>query len=108
MGKSRRQVRIFLKDHSLVNSVGNAYADEILFEVGIHPKQRCNTLSEAERIRLLEAIGVVMRRKIDAVELADRGIEVKVRDDTQVRNRKNQPCFISSQLIARLRQWNFR
>ncbi len=92
MGKSRRQVRVFIKDHSLVNSVGNAYADEILFEAQIHPKRTCSSLDPAERERLYHAVLDVMRHGIEEVERADRGVDAKVRDHMKVRNRKDQPC----------------
>ncbi len=34
----RDQVRVFLLDKKALDSLGNAYADEVLFEAGIHPE----------------------------------------------------------------------
>lgn len=81
----RDQVRVFLLDKKALDSVGNAYADEILFEAGIHPKTFCRSLSRDDGRRLFAAIVRVMKEA--AAEVAARGepIEVKVRDFLKVR-----------------------
>ncbi|MEK7248865.1 MAG: DNA-formamidopyrimidine glycosylase family protein, partial [Bacteroidota bacterium] len=45
---SRKQVRVFINDHTILSSIGNAYADEILFDARIHPKTFVNKLSPQE------------------------------------------------------------
>ena len=40
----RDQVRVFLLDKKALDSLGNAYADEVLFEAGLHPKTFCRSL----------------------------------------------------------------
>ena len=37
----RDQVRVFVMDQSALSAIGNAYADEVLFAAGIHPKTPC-------------------------------------------------------------------
>ena len=81
----RDQVRAFLLDKKALDSLGNAYADEVLFEVGIHPKTWCRSIGHDDAVRLHDAIVKVLG---DAVaEVARRGepIEVKVRDFLKVR-----------------------
>jgi formamidopyrimidine-DNA glycosylase len=81
----RDQVRAFLLDKKALDSLGNAYADEVLFEAGIHPKTWCRSLGHDDAVRLHDAIVKVLG---DAVaEVARRGepIEVKVRDFLRVR-----------------------
>src|SRR6185503_4018450 len=56
----RDQVRVFLLDKKALDSLGNAYADEVLFEAGIHPKTMCRSLSHADAERLHAAIVKVM------------------------------------------------
>jgi formamidopyrimidine-DNA glycosylase len=87
----RDQVRVFLLDKKALDSLGNAYADEVLFEAGIHPKTFCRSLSPEDGARLHEAIGRVMREA--ASEVARRGepIEVKVRDFLKIRLREACP-----------------
>ncbi len=90
--KSRKQVRVLIMDQAAVSCIGNAYADEILFVAGLHPKTFCYQLKDEHIERLFNAIGEVMRWGIAAVENAQRPMEVKVRDHLRVRNRKDQPC----------------
>ena len=87
----RDQVRVFLLDKKALDSLGNAYADEVLFEAGIHPKTFCRSLTHDEGLRLHDAIVKVMK---DAVaEVASRGepIDVKVRDFLKVRRKQTCP-----------------
>ncbi|HEX9187770.1 MAG TPA: DNA-formamidopyrimidine glycosylase family protein [Vicinamibacteria bacterium] len=87
----RDQVRVFLLDKKALDSIGNAYADEILFAAGIHPKTFCRSLSHDEGVRLHGAIVAVMREAV--AEVAKRGepIEVKVRDFLKVRRKETCP-----------------
>ena len=89
---SRRQVRVMINDHTVLSAIGNAYADEILFEARIHPKTFSGRLSEEETDRLFAAIGSVMAWGTKMVEEAARPIQVKVREHLKVRNRKGEPC----------------
>lgn len=90
--RRRHQVRVFLMDKTALSAIGNAYADEILFAAGIHPKTPCYLLSEAEIEALYRAIGQVTAEAIEEIEARGEPTEVKVRDFLKVRNRKGQPC----------------
>jgi formamidopyrimidine-DNA glycosylase len=90
--KRRDQVRAFLMDKRALASIGNAYADEILFAAGIHPKTFCGKLAPEEVDALASAIGHVLRDAIAEIQLRDEPIEVKVRDFLQVRGRDGKPC----------------
>lgn len=81
----RDQVRAFLLDKKALDSIGNAYADEILFEAGIHPKTWCRSLSHDDGVRLHDAVVGVMRSAIEEVARRDEPPEVKVRDFLKVR-----------------------
>jgi len=90
--KSRQQVRVLIMDQAVVSCIGNAYADEILFAAGIHPKTFCYQLDDAAIATLHRSIIDVMRWGIAEVEKADQPLEIKVRGHLRVRNRKDQPC----------------
>ena len=93
LAKRRRdQVRPFLMDKSALASIGNAYADEILFEARLHPKTFVRTLSDDDRERLFVAIGKVLRAAIDEIARRNQPPEVKVRDFLAVRGRAGKPC----------------
>jgi formamidopyrimidine-DNA glycosylase len=81
----RDQVRVFLLDKKALDSIGNAYADEVLFEAGIHPKTWCRALGREDAGRLHDAIVHVMREAVAEVARRGEPIEVKVRDFLKVR-----------------------
>jgi formamidopyrimidine-DNA glycosylase len=87
----RDQVRVFLLDKKALDSIGNAYADEILFESGIHPKTFCRSLSHEDALRLHAAIVKVMHEAAAEVAARDEPIEVKVRDFLKVRRKETCP-----------------
>jgi formamidopyrimidine-DNA glycosylase len=87
----RDQVRVFLLDKRALDSIGNAYADEILFEARLHPKTFCRSLTHDEALRLHAAIVKVMTAAAAEVAARDEPIEVKVRDFLKVRLREVCP-----------------
>ncbi len=98
---ARKQVRVMINDHTVLASIGNAYADEILFDAGIHPKTFVGKLTGAELDRLHGSILSVIRWGIAEVEKAGQPIQVKVRDHMKVRNRKGEPCPRCGAIIRR-------
>jgi formamidopyrimidine-DNA glycosylase len=88
----RKQVRSFINDHRLLSSIGNAYADEILFEARIHPKTLVAKLTDDHLRTLYDAIRRVLTWATDEVNRAGQPIHVKVRDHLRVRNRRGKPC----------------
>ena len=90
--KKRNQVRVFIMDQTMLSAIGNAYADEILFEAGIHPKTPCCYLTASDRRKLYDAINAVIAWGIAEVEKADRPTEEKVRGHLRVRNRGGEAC----------------
>jgi formamidopyrimidine-DNA glycosylase len=92
IAKKRSQARVFIMDQAVLSAIGNAYADEILFEAGIHPKTSCSSLSAEKRRALYEAIKSVLAWGIAEVEAAGAPLEDKVRGHMRVRNRAGERC----------------
>jgi formamidopyrimidine-DNA glycosylase len=97
----RHQARVFLMDQAALSAIGNAYADEILFSAGIHPKTSCAVLTPEQRGKLYDSIRAVMAWGIDQVRKARQPIDVKVRDHMRVRGRKDEPCPVCGTKIRR-------
>jgi formamidopyrimidine-DNA glycosylase len=97
----RKQVRVFLMDQTKLSAIGNAYADEILFDAGLHPKTFCYQLDDTQVEQLYHSIRRVMDWGITQVRKAARPIDIKVRDHVKVRNRKDQPCPVCGKKIRR-------
>lgn len=92
IGASRRQARAFLMEQESLSALGNAYADEVLFEAGIHPKTMCPSLSQEQKVSLFKAIGTVIDSSIQIIRSAAPPLHQKMRDHMKVRNRKDEPC----------------
>ncbi|MFO0757932.1 MAG: DNA-formamidopyrimidine glycosylase family protein [Byssovorax sp.] len=90
--KRKDQVKVFLMDKSALDAMGNAYADEALFEAKIHPKTFVRSLSPEEIDRLHDAIVTVIAEASAEVARRAPPIDEKVRDFLKVRNRHGEPC----------------
>ena len=90
---TRRELRNLLMDQTFVAGIGNAYADEILWEAQLHPKRRVGTLNEEELFRLYRALREVIARGVREVEEGmPPELGTKIRDHMRVRGRKGKPC----------------
>ena len=87
------EIKGILTRGRVLSGIGNAYADEILFEAGIYPFRKKRALAEREKRRLLEAASIVVRWAMD--ELRPRvgaKIHRKIRDFLKVHNKGGEPC----------------
>jgi formamidopyrimidine-DNA glycosylase len=101
--RRRDQVRQFLMDKTALASIGNAYADEILFAARLHPKTFVKKLAPEDIDRLYTSIREVTARAIDEIAGRDLGVEVKVRDFLLVRGRAGKPCPTCGATIREVR-----
>jgi formamidopyrimidine-DNA glycosylase len=99
----RDQVRMFLMDKRALASIGNAYADEILFAARIHPKTFMRQLTDVDLDRLFGAIGQVLRHAVAVIQSREQPVEVKVRDFLAVRGRDGKPCPVCGTTIRAVR-----
>jgi len=103
IARRRDQVRAFLMDKRALASLGNAYADEVLFAAGIHPKTFCYKLDAAAVDALYAAIGRVLAEAIAEIRGRNEPPEVKVRDFLKVRGRDGRPCLVCGTTIRAVR-----
>jgi len=102
MAKKRRdQVRVFLMDKSAIDCLGNAYADEVLFAAGIHPKTFVRKLSEDDLGRLHGAIVGVTAEASAIIQLEQPPLYVKLRDFLKVRRKHKEPCPVCGTAIRK-------
>lgn len=90
--KRRDQVRVFLMDKGALDALGNAYADEVLFAAGIHPKAWVRELAADELARLYSALIEVLGDAVRTIAERRPPLADKVRDFLSVRNKAGQPC----------------
>jgi formamidopyrimidine-DNA glycosylase len=99
----RGEIKGVLTQQECVAGIGNAYADEILWQAQISPFRKRSALTPTEHNSLYEA----MRRTLsDAIDLlrtrVGNQIEVEVRDYLAVHGRGGQPCPRCGQAISEL------
>ena len=93
LARTRRdQAKVFLMDKAALDAMGNAYADEVLFEAGIHPKAMVRKLSDADLDRLHDAIVTVLDGARRVIAERAPPIDVKIRDFLKVRGRQGEAC----------------
>jgi len=52
----KQKAKVFLLDQRCIAGIGNIYADEILFQAGIHPEKTVDNLTEEKRKALWQAV----------------------------------------------------
>ncbi|MDD9952146.1 MAG: bifunctional DNA-formamidopyrimidine glycosylase/DNA-(apurinic or apyrimidinic site) lyase, partial [Zetaproteobacteria bacterium] len=62
--RSRRAIKTFIMDSSIVVGVGNIYACESLFAAKIHPEREARTLTQTEWSTLATTIREILKRAI--------------------------------------------
>lgn len=107
-GRSQRCLKAVLLDQKVIAGVGNIYADEALFQAGLHPGRTAATLSAAEWERLRRAVQSVLHRAIDARGSTIRnyvggsGLQGRYQARLQVYGRSGEPCRRCRTSIVRL------
>ncbi|MEW6661488.1 MAG: DNA-formamidopyrimidine glycosylase [Bacillota bacterium] len=105
--KSRRKIKDFLLDQTVIAGIGNIYADEILFTAALHPERPAATLTEEEVDKLYRAIisrleagirhrGASFRDYVDG-----EGRQGEFQTLLQVYGREGLQCFHCGSLISR-------
>ncbi|HTL27811.1 MAG TPA: bifunctional DNA-formamidopyrimidine glycosylase/DNA-(apurinic or apyrimidinic site) lyase [Tepidisphaeraceae bacterium] len=64
LARTKRAIKNVLLDQTVLAGIGNIYADEALFEAGIHPLARADKLNSEQARRLHAAIKKILRRAI--------------------------------------------
>ncbi|MCX8066744.1 MAG: bifunctional DNA-formamidopyrimidine glycosylase/DNA-(apurinic or apyrimidinic site) lyase [Anaerolineae bacterium] len=97
----RARLKPLLMDQRFLAGLGNIYADEVLWEAGLHPLRRADTLSPEEIERLYQALTAVLERAIrgGGTTLSDRrylrldGNPGDFASHLTVYGRAGQPCL---------------
>lgn len=103
----RTPIKSFLLDQKHLSGVGNIYACEALWEVGIRPTRQAQKISRPARRRLHGAIRDVLQRSIEArgTSVDDyvdaEGLKGGFQNELAVYGRLGQPCNRCGQPIVR-------
>jgi formamidopyrimidine-DNA glycosylase len=89
----RGQVKGLLTDQSLIAGLGNAYSDEVLWEVGLSPFKPAKSLTAQDVSRLHTAIVDILRAAVGRAEgLAAGKLKAEKKSGLNVHGRAGLPC----------------
>ncbi len=103
--RQKSKLKAVLLDQSVIAGLGNIYADEVLFQSGLHPERTVASLDESELEKLAAAVVSVLRHAISCqgTTLRDyvNGWNQKgtFQNCLMVYKRAGLPCRICGQLI---------
>lgn len=72
IGARRTAVKNVLMDQRFSAGVGNWIADEVLYQAGVDPRRRADTLDDGERRAIRRALGRIVRRAVEVDAHKDR------------------------------------
>ncbi|MFC2008735.1 bifunctional DNA-formamidopyrimidine glycosylase/DNA-(apurinic or apyrimidinic site) lyase [Chloroflexota bacterium] len=108
LSRHRIPIKAALLDQHIVAGIGNMYADEALFKVGIHPLAPANELTSDQVVRLWQAIRDVLERAIASQGASintywlPNGERGTAHDAFNVAHKKGAPCPNCSTPIERI------
>jgi len=106
LSRENRTMKRALTDPRIFSGIGNAYSDEILHRARLSPVKRTSQLTEAEIIRLYEAVRSSLTEWTDRLrdEVGD-GFPKKVtafRPDMAVHGKYGEPCPVCGSKVQRI------
>ncbi len=112
LAATRRPVKEVLLDQRCVAGLGNIYAAEALFAVGVNPKTRANNIPKAKVKRLWAVIRMLLESAIEAGSTIDVNPEsiagqyfgAAYAEALLVYDREGKPCVRCETPIVRIRQ----
>ena len=89
----RSQIKGVLTDQTVIAGVGNAYSDEVLWEVGMSPFKPAGSLASSEVARLHEAIVRTLRAAVErSAGTAAGELKAEKKSHLSVHGRAGLPC----------------
>ncbi|MFD2671692.1 DNA-formamidopyrimidine glycosylase [Marinicrinis sediminis] len=107
IGNKSTRLKAFLLNQAYIVGLGNIYVDEALFTARLHPERTIDTLTEAELVRLHEAIVTTLQTAVDQggssikSYVNGQGEMGMFQQQLRVYGRKNQPCHHCGQVIEK-------
>ncbi len=99
------QIKDVLVNSDFLTGIGNAYADEILFQAGIYPFWPCTSLSDDETEAVYNAMKLVLRQAIEKVtNRMGEDTSVIIRDFLKVHRMGGKPCPSCGAEISQVQQ----
>jgi formamidopyrimidine-DNA glycosylase len=108
--KNKKQaIKTALLDQTIIAGLGNIYADEVLFQTGIHPLSLAGSVTDKEAANLVVAIEKTLRKAIKhgGTTLRDyansEGVNGNYQHQSWVYGREDEPCRVCGTEIERMK-----
>ena len=98
-----------LLDQSVITGIGNIYADEICFRIGLHPSTRVEKLTKADLSKMYEAIlhclneGIAHNGTTISDFVGTKGDSGKHQKYLHIYGRTGDPCYVCNTVIKKTR-----
>lgn len=106
--KANKDLKTYLLDQSFVAGIGNIYANEICFKIGLNPLTPTKALDKKDINNLIKATREILSLAIEAggssikSYTSSLGVSGRFQQALQVHQRINQPCFNCGQTIKKI------
>lgn len=104
-------IKQFIVDNAVICGVGNIYASESLFQIGLHPARQAREVTKAEMTALLQAMQAIIARAtelggttFDGKYVGVDGFAGGFQNELKVYGREGLPCLHCGAKIAKLKQ----
>jgi formamidopyrimidine-DNA glycosylase len=101
-GTDTRRLHAMLRDQRQVAGIGRGYADDILHRAKLSPYRSLASLSEQERVRLLDSVHAVLTEGLEVERRRPAGLPPKVGDHWIVHGRYGTPCPVCGSDLRRV------
>lgn len=105
----KQAIKTALLDQTIIAGLGNIYADEVLFQTGIHPLSLAGSITEKDAGKLVIAIQETLRKAITrgGTTLRDyansEGVNGNYQHESWVYGREDEPCRVCGTEIERIK-----
>ncbi|MGB0893231.1 MAG: bifunctional DNA-formamidopyrimidine glycosylase/DNA-(apurinic or apyrimidinic site) lyase [Parashewanella sp.] len=109
LSNKKKAIKLCLMDNHIVVGVGNIYANEALFEAGIHPQAAADSVEDDKLALLVDTVKVILANAIKqgGTTLKDftnaDGKPGYFAQKLHVYGRGNQPCFSCGKLLTEIK-----
>ena len=105
---SNRYLKEVLLDQHIILGLGNIYANETCFMMGLHPKTRVKNLSKVKIQKLIDASCDVLSRAIEqggttVHTFSALGIDGRFQVELKVHGHENEPCQVCGTKIKKIK-----
>lgn len=102
-------IKTILLDQTIINGLGNIYANEVLFDSGIDPKRLGNTIALNECNKIIESSKKIIKKAIEKggttikSYTSSLGVEGKYQNYLKVHKKENESCSKCQNKIIKIK-----